>query len=451
MSFIGAIPSSVRLAISHLLRECEISPPVHLVAAGNFTLASILRACGYTGVITACDVSLYSSALGYFLSDVPIYLREREDCPSHLRGLFRQEDSLHMAASIALLCDLREVWRCKNVYQENFFARYRASWDDLMERTMDRLISFRSHIGHLDYRQMCGYQYLALSEKTGTVLIYPPTYKGGYERLEKLLRTVIEWTQPSYKLMSDKDMSLYRQVASYDSYLVVLEKNLPEVFEILGKPSAIVPRGRASTDYIITKIDAIKNNSIVLRKKIKSAEVGPFWPTDKKITGQEILSCGKIGFDQSIRMNELFLSKRISYFTGGAYLSIVFMLDGQIFGKADFTRSTHTWKLPNDQLMIYLMSDLAIPSIETRLSKLVLMSLKSVFVKNMIDTHFLDSFGWAGTTVFSQGPASMKYRGLFNLHKRKQNVDGFSLNYYTVLGCFELNEVVELWIKKYQK
>ena len=116
MSFIGAVASSVRQTLAQYAKEIE--HPVLLIGAGNFTVASALRSGGYTGPITACDVSLYTSALGAFLAESPFEISENPKCPEQLQGLLRLDSPLDIVASIALLYDLREVWQMKNPFQE---------------------------------------------------------------------------------------------------------------------------------------------------------------------------------------------------------------------------------------------------------------------------------------------------------------------------------------------
>lgn len=53
--------------------------------------------------------------------------------------------------------------------------------------------------------------------------------------------------------MTDKSLELFEAIARFDSYYVVLEKDLPEVYALLGQPSAVLPRGRGRTTYIVAK------------------------------------------------------------------------------------------------------------------------------------------------------------------------------------------------------
>ena len=83
MSFIGAVATSVRQVLAQYAKD--VSPALPDRRVGN--LPSERAALGgFAGTITACDVTLYTSALGAYLSGWTLEAREREDCPEHLRG-----------------------------------------------------------------------------------------------------------------------------------------------------------------------------------------------------------------------------------------------------------------------------------------------------------------------------------------------------------------------------
>ena len=99
--------------------------------------------------------------------------------------------------------------------------------------------------------------------------------------------------------------------------------------------------------------------------------------------------------------------------------------------------------------MIYIMSDLAVPSCEKRFSKLILLCLTSSDVKHILDQKYVEDFHYACTTAFSRHPSSMKYRGIFKLHKRIEDPDKYRLNYYAPFGRHSLAEALTIWRKRY--
>ena len=192
MSFIGAVATSVRQVLAQYAKDVHL--PCLIVGAGNFTVPSVLRSAGFAGTITACDVTLYTSALGAYLSGWTLEAREREDCPEHLRGLLRTGSPLELTASISLLMDLREVWKGDNAFKMRMVEHSREAWDTLMEKTCAKLESYKAHIGPIDYQARDGFDLLEKSASGHTVFAFPPTYKAGYEKLEALLRATVEWT-----------------------------------------------------------------------------------------------------------------------------------------------------------------------------------------------------------------------------------------------------------------
>lgn len=451
MSFIGAVASSVRQVLARY--TADVSLPCLIVGAGNFTVPSVLRSGGYAGTITACDVTLYTSALGAYLSGGALEVHERDDCPELLRGLLRTDSPVELAASISLLMDLREVWQGKNAFQTRMVEHSREAWATLMEKTCTKLEKYREHIGSIDYQARDGFELLAASDNAHTVFAFPPTYKSGYEKLEALLRAVARWNPPPYREITDKSLELFEAIARFDAYYVVLEKDLPEVYAILGQPSAVLPRGRGRT----TRIIARSAPKVILRTSAKTAPIAPIWPPDRPVIGTETPGFTPISRAQSLRLNELYLARRIDYFDGGVDACLALTLDGQVIGKADFIRTSQgQWKLPPDNpagdTALYIMCDLAVPSdVERRLAKLVLLLLGSEEVKAWLDAKLRARVGWMLTTAFAAGPVSMKYRGVFTLYSRKQDKKKgqYALNYYAPLGTRTLVEAFSLWHTKY--
>lgn len=122
-----------------------------IVGAGNFTVPSVLRSGGFTGKVTACDVSLYTLALGAYLADWSLPVSAYPDTPDYLRGLLRPNSPAELAASVALLLDLHEIWQNKKPYQARLIAKYRANWDSLMDKTLARLARYKEHVAPITY------------------------------------------------------------------------------------------------------------------------------------------------------------------------------------------------------------------------------------------------------------------------------------------------------------
>jgi hypothetical protein len=81
------------------------------------------------------------------------------------------------------------------------------------------------------------------------------------------------------------------------------------------------------------------------------------------------------------------------------------------------------------------------------LAKLLLLVTQTREAKTILQEKFLQGYQTLRTAVFTDKPVSMKYRGIFQLKNRKE---GFLL-YETDLGTRSLEEMLPLWLKKYEK
>lgn len=452
MSFIGAIPTPLRKIFASYAGE--IKTPVLLPCGGNFTIGSALRSGGYTGRMTSCDITLYSCGLGSYLSGARLEVCEAADCPEYLRGLLDCSDPGRLAASLSLLLDLNQVWKNKNIWHARTLANARSNWSNLMERTLARLSMFKAHMTKgegFGFASQDMLKFLENQDRNQSLLIYPPTYgTRGYIRLDKVLNVCSTWDAPCFTEINFESREIYEILTSFRQWFIVMEKILPELEPLLGQPVAVVHKGRNSVCYIHA---GSARKSYITRAYLNSDSPGPIFPSDKPLSGSEEPGIALLSYRQSIRLSELFMSSRVDYSHASFLLSVAFCLERQIIGKADFKLSKAPWKLPMPGLQIYQLSDLAVPSTATRrLAKLVLLFIQSHELKQLLQEKLPEEWVYATTTAFSDHPVSMKYRGIYKLHKRleSEGVEKYRLNYYAPLGQWSLTEAFARWRQKFQ-
>ena len=450
MSFLGSIAGPLRKVIAAYAPELTV--PVLLPCAGNFTVGAALRSGGYTGRISGCDITLYSSALGACLAGNALDVAERDDCPDHLRGFLDCSDPARLAASVALMLDLRQVWKGQSAWHRRVLGNSRREWPRLMEKTLNKLTAYRAHLTQGEgfaYLPQDATAFLDAHDPEHAVFIAPPTFGSrDYINQERMLAASAQWDAPEYKEISFQDVPIYEKITSFRPWMIIMERPLPEIEKILGEPVAVVHKGRKSITYAYA---GHSSRRIVTRGYLPSSSPGPIFPGDRPVTGEEEPGIVLLDKKQTVRMNELFMSVRVDYFLADVALSLGLCLDRRIIGKLDFNLTKHAWALDAQGLQIYQRSDLAVPSVEPRLAKLVLMMCQSHEVKQLIDATFKDDFRFTVTTAFSRNPVSMKYRGVFKLHKRLEDPDGYRLNYYGELGLWSLAETLVQWRKKFHK
>lgn len=453
MSFLGSIAGPLRRVLAAYADE--ITVPVLLPCAGNFTVGASLRSGGYAGLITGCDITLYTSALGAYLANDELQVAEKENCPEHLQGFLDCSDPIHLAASVSIMLDLRQVWQNKNAWHRRVLANYRRDWQSLMEKTLIKLQTYKSHLAQgkgFAYQARDAVDFLNEHDSDHAVFIAPPTFgSNDYIKQERMLAAAADWEAPAYREISFKDIAIYEKITSFREWMIIMERPLPEIEKLLGEPVAVVHKGRKSITYAYA---GHSKKTIITRSYLSSRSPGPIFPSDQKITGQETPGIILLGHEQTVRLNELFMSARVDYFLASLVLSVAFCLDRQIIGKADFKLSKSEWALPEKGRQIYQQSDLAVPSeAEPRLAKLVLMFIQSREVLQLLQEKLPENWRFAITTAFSRHPVSMKYRGVYKLHKRLDGSEhgGYRLNYYAELGVHSMREAFAKWLQKFHK
>ncbi len=453
MSFLGSIAGPLRKVLAAY--ASEISVPVLLPCAGNFTVGAALRSGGYRGKITGCDITLYTSALGAYLAGREIKIHEKKGCPEHLKGFLDCSNSERLAASVSIMLDLRQVWQNKNAWHRRVIANYRHDWQKLMEKTVIKLQAYRAHLNRgdgFDYIAQDAGEFLDSQDHDHAVFIAPPTFgSNDYIKQERMLAAAADWTPPPYAEISFKDTVIYEQITAFREWMIIMERPLPEIEKLLGEPVAVVHKGRKSITYAYA---GHSRKTIVTRSYLVSRSPGPILPFDRKLGGKEEPGIMILNHEQTVRMNELFMSARVDYYLAGLVLSVAFCLDRQIIGKADFKlgKGNAEWALPELGPQIYQQSDLAVPSdAEPRLAKLVLKFIQSHEVRLLLSKKIPEDWRFAITTAFSRHPVSMKYRGIYKLHKRLDGSEhgGYRLNYYGELGKWSLAEAYAKWLKKF--
>lgn len=457
MSFLGSIAAPLRRILAGYARE--IKGPVLLPCAGNFTVGAALRSGGYTGLIEGCDITLYTSALGAAIEGKPMRAALKQDCPDYLQCFLDFSTPRHFAATVAMMLELRQVWKNKNIWHRRVLTNNRRAWPQLMEKTLIKLDAYIAHLtqGNPDtfvYHAECATSFLERSDKASSVFIAPPTFGSrDYINQERMLAASVDWDAPQYKEISFQDVDIYKVITSFARWMIIMERPLPEIEKLLGDPVAVVHKGRKSITYAYA---GQAKKKFVTRAYLPSVSPGPIFPGNSRLTSKETPGIMLMNKQQTVRLNELFMSSRVDYFLADVALSCALCMDGKIIGKLDFNLTKHDWAFETDEgasaKQIYLRSDLAVPSIEPRLAKLVLLLCQSHEVKRLIDGKFDENFGYAVTTAFSRNPVSMKYRGIFKLHKRLDDPEqsGYRLNYYGRLGLHSMSEAYAIWQKKYK-
>ena len=154
------------------------------------------------------------------------------------------------------------------------------------------------------------------------------------------------------------------------------------------------------------------------------------------------LSLVRMSQGQLNQLRSEYLSLAIT--PAAAQVSVGVKVGGHLIGALAFSRSNFF----GEWCDAYMLTDLAVrPTIYRRLAKLVLAAALSTEMKAVLEQSLNMPVATIGTTAFTDRPVSMKYRGLFDLHSKKEG----SLNYLAHTGRWTLQEGLEWWQKRHSR
>jgi hypothetical protein len=442
--FQGTIPQQARRVIASYIPLMTDS--VQILCSGNFTAETVLRLNGFTGTITSNDVSLYTSAIGWSLTGADFRLDIGEALKNEHKFNFTVAEK---AATTILLLELSQFYPRKNDYQRRMYEAMLVRWPELLKRMTVKLEEKRQALRISQYHCADALQVIEAAPKGVTFLSFLPTYKGGYEKLYKTLESLVDWDRPSYGIFDPKDYALPKKIIeSGNPYLVYTEFPLHDGFPQIEKPVAVIQKSRSMSIFVYSNMKA-SPKIIQLRQKIAPANPYKLLAPDEAIDPRASLEIQPIRGDVFDYLRTLYLKPSILW--SKAQFTYAVTADGKIAGLIGLTLPTVGFRKELGEV-IYMIADLAVPSVHKRLSKLILLAATSKEMKDILEKKLIKMVDTVYTTAFSNNPVSMKYRGVFTLANRKEvnSSEGrYALNYFAKLGNLSLKDILPLWKSKY--
>jgi hypothetical protein len=271
--------------------------------------------------------------------------------------------------------------------------------------------------------------------ENSTIFLYAPTYKGGYEKLYKYIEESFEYVHPEYELFDSKNAGLY--------YRDLLEMKRACIYsDVLYEDTRKFLVGQVDKEvgkrpvyfYTNLSVDAFYLNPSA-RLLDKTPEILDIVDV---ITEETDIKVVEIPVKIVNHYKHLFMSAKVNY-SGGGDFALGFLAGKKLFGFAVFSKGLGT----RDSFeLLFLHSDFVVPSSIDRLSKLLLYLLRSADVAKLVRRHYAYHYGGLQTSVYTNKPVSMKYRGIF----QKQECDDAGKLVYT--ACFTkwtIKECYEKW------
>jgi len=426
--FTGAVP---RPAIEQITRVVPFDEwgDVWVGCSGSFRFDQAVKERHPSVRVHSNDVSLLSCGLGALAvgDSFSIQFKDRLAFVENFIGA----EFFDRVAAVVVALEMA-TYKSENPYSAAHFAHYEANFDRFLDGVREKLTKSMDalHIESFaagDFRE----QAARAVETGGGVAAFPPTYKGGYERLYRFVDDNTDWPRPDYGIWDPKELETWilelrdggvRHCIISDQRFEQIEP--VTVYRTAARKSvyayASTPRGSVRSThnravpfrYTPVSAGALRRDSVVEIRPAKSEHMN--------------------------FLKDRFLAHGIAHVPGMSNFMV--FIDGRLLGGFIFSRE----KFPGDVGGIYLLSDFTIVR-ERRLSKLVAMLATSRDVIHVLETKLIQRIEVVSTTAFTTKPVSMKYRGIFDLANRKPGM----LNYASKIREQSPQAIYREWFKRF--
>lgn len=432
--FTGTTPPEVKLLLQDLMRGVK-GKDVFIGCSGNYTTDKIMSAMGYT--VHSNDVSLYSKLIADLLLDTST---EVECINPELKNVFDtwEETKYKKLVQVMFALKVAQFHQRKNDYQEEMFNAFIEQSKIYYDNTIKKLEK-----GALDFSIQSFYygdflDFLKMKRGKGVGISFTPTYKGGYEKLFSYVEESFKYEHASYNIFDPKEGgAVFKELLDNDENIIYSDRyfNILEGY-LVGK----IRLGSNKNPLFAYSSLQTNNHYYIERDKCVKPSHIHILPVDYQFTTDTVITVRQCAVNDVNYYKAFYMANKVNYTTGGDF-GLVFMADGMAFGFTSFSKQLSTLS------QIFMQSDFVVNSETQRLSKLLIMLVKSHDVRRLIARKMYNYYDGVKTTVYTTSPVSMKYRGVFNLERRDEG----KLIYSSIFTEKSLNELYALWIRKYKK
>ena len=331
-----------------------------------------------------------------------------------------------------------QFYQRKNDYQEEMFNAFIEQSKIYYDNTIKKLEK-----GALDFYIQSFYygdflDFLKMKRGKGVGISFPPTYKGGYEKLFSYVEESFKYEHASYNIFDPKEGgAVFKELLDNDENIIYSDRyfNILEGY-LVGK----IRLGSNKNPLFAYSSLQTNNHYYIERDKCVKPSHIHILPVDYQFTTDTVITVRQCAVNDVNYYKAFYMANKVNYTTGGDF-GLVFMADGMAFGFTSFSKQLSTLS------KIFMQSDFVVNSETQRLSKLLIMLVKSHDVRRLIARKMYNYYDGVKTTVYTTSPVSMKYRGVFNLERRDEG----KLIYSSIFTEKSLNELYALWIRKYKK
>lgn len=437
--FIGTIPQGCRNVLAELIKK-EKPGKVFCACSGNFTSDKIMSQLGWE--VHSNDVSLYTKLLADLIMGTDTTpLRCTDDEYADVFNSWPDEDPFKKIIMVMYVMKTGGMMAQKNEYQrqkrEVFLSPDMAL--KYYETTKAKLQKGLDGIRIKDFYFGDFVAFLKENSEKGLSLAFPPTYKGGYEKIYTEVENRFDYERAKYELYDPKkEHDFYGDLMEQGKCFFYFDKEIQKLSPYLK--AKVNPGGGKLSVYLYSNLGEAERTYYISdpAKPIKK----PFGQIDPefkftKDTKIEVVVCKT----QDVNYYKSFyMAARVKYTNGGSW-GLAFLADGLAFGFASYSDMQSTLE------ELYALSDFVVASHVPKLSKLLIMLELTKEVRHIAARKTGVWYEQIKTTVYTEKPVSMKYRGAFKLTKREKG----KLIYNGTFTDKTIQETYDEWWKKFNK
>ena len=443
--FYGTTPQ----IISQYLKDAipENVPQSWVLFAGNFVVEQIL-AQRSAKIIHSTDISLYSRAIGFGLTDKRSDIKPNSTAIKTFPVLETLKTPIEIAAGVIFMTEMASHLKKNHVaYYANLVRDGKANAEIYLKKILDKLTKINKAIGHMKFHGDDACNHINKIQPGDFVFYDPPVISGDYEKMFAPLEEMYDFTPEPYTVITE-EMKFNQLEQIHESGAIAYYRTNNPITPPKNYKETFRYKYRKDAEYCIytnkRKKIFVGTASMMTEEARKYKMMGDNDEITHKTKIQVIQTKNSIG--NHYRMMWV---KKAEMTNGG--IPFLILADGMIIGMAqikDGTAMGHN--------MAIIFSDPASPLTQyARLSKLII---------DLICTHeFLEMFNnitmWEhtgfSTKVFTNYKVSMKYRNKFDLTDREELKTG---NYRYKLTYQNRNKILPTyraaltqWVNKYAK
>lgn len=448
--FNGAIPP---VCLSQIMRTVDFSSwnGVYVGCSGTFSFERAIGRAYPAQEIHGNDVSLLSHVLQSLALDQPFdfrFIGRVEHFEQYLEGRGYRD----RCAAMIMVLALSRVYGSDNAYNKKHWRAFENEFERYLEFYGAKLDQMVKEIRLTDY--FAGDFRIHLDrciEQGGGFVISAPFIAGWYESWFRFINANIEWPEPSF---SRWDPTQFPEIIEK-----CREAKIPFVAvyksEITDLPLVAYHRMGMKPKFYVYSNSGVRS-STVDQESGNSIKPFKFKAIDiDLITAESKLTVHPVDAGYANYIKSLYMQENINFTSGRR--NFLIMIDGMVAGILTYANPTVSFGVwaPNEYL--YLLSDTSTTRYG-RVSKLLAMLATSATIVQSVAHDIIkrDAKGIV-TTVRSNMPASMKYRGIFKVGKRAEAPPGelsgakYIIGYQSEPRASNPQELYAEWFKRHFK